>query len=72
MRLAFSPDGQRLAVGYYDVAAIDILDGTTLKRVRGQSVRDVVLTPGGLRSVGWSRDGRTLFAAGAVHDPQRR
>ena len=27
--IAFSPDGRRLAVGYADVAAVDVLDGTT-------------------------------------------
>ena len=41
-RVAFSPDGKRLAVGYYDVAAVDVLDGTTLERVGGQSPADVV------------------------------
>jgi WD40 repeat protein len=33
--VAFSPDGTRLAVGYFDVAAVDVLDGATLKRLGG-------------------------------------
>ena len=36
-RIAFSPDGKNLAVGYYDVAAVDVLDARTLSRVGGQS-----------------------------------
>jgi WD40 repeat protein len=31
--VAYSPDGKLLAVGYYDVAAVDLLDGATLERV---------------------------------------
>ena len=37
--IAFSPNGKRLAVGYDDVAAVDILDGVTLKGVGGQRPR---------------------------------
>jgi WD40 repeat protein len=64
----FSPDGERLAVGYNDVAAIDVLDGTTLNRVGGQSAADVTPNPSGLTHVAWSRDGQTLFTAGGVMD----
>ena len=39
--VAFSPDGKRLAVGYVDVAAVDVLDGTTLERVGGHKPTDV-------------------------------
>ena len=39
--VAFSPDGKLLAVGYYDVAAVDVLDGTTLERVGGHKPADV-------------------------------
>jgi WD40 repeat protein len=67
-RAAFSPDGKRLAVGYFDVAAVDILDGTTLKRVGGQRPANVTHSTDGLDRVAWSRDGRTLFAAGDVYD----
>jgi WD40 repeat protein len=59
---AFSLDGKRLAIGYYDAAAIDVLDGTTLSRLGGQRPADA--SPGALDEVGWSSDGRTLFAAG--------
>jgi WD40 repeat protein len=66
-RAAFNPDGKRLAVGYRDVAAVDILDGTALKQVGGQPPANATpSTAGGLTSVAWSSDGKTLFAAGAV------
>ena len=32
-RIAFSPDGKQLAVGYNDAPAVDVLDGTTLAQV---------------------------------------
>ena len=70
-RAAFSPDGKRLAVGYVDVAAVDVLDGTTLNRVAGHSPADVKATFG-LEEAAWSGDGRTLFAAGGVLDAQGR
>jgi WD40 repeat protein len=70
--IAYSPDGKLLAVGYEDVAAVDVLDGTTLERVGGHKPADVELDPSGVSRVAWSRDGQTLFAAGAVHDAQDR
>jgi WD40 repeat protein len=70
--VAYSPDGKLLAVGYDDVAAIDVLDGMTLERVGGHKPADVRASPVGAAEVAWSRDGRTLFAAGAVEDAQDR
>ena len=64
--VAYSPDGKLLAVGYSDVAAVDVLDGTTLERVGGHKPADVRPSPVELSYVAWSRDGQTLFAAGAV------
>jgi WD40 repeat protein len=70
--ITFSPGDKRLAVGYYDTAAVDILDGTTLNRVSRQSPRDVKVGDVGTVSVEWSRDGQTLFAAGNVYDAKDR
>jgi WD40 repeat protein len=71
MHMQFSPDGRRLAIGYYRIAAVDLLDGTSLDRVPGPSPRN--LDPGlnGLREVAWSGDGRTLSAAGGTTDAGR-
>jgi WD40 repeat protein len=70
--VAYSPDGKFLAVGYNDVAAVDVLDSTTLERVGGYKPADVKAPTIGAALVAWSRDGQTLFAAGAVHDLQDR
>jgi WD40 repeat protein len=61
---AFSPDGKLLAVGYVDVAAVDLLNGTTLERAGGHKPADVSVSVSGFANVTWSRDGRTLFAVG--------
>jgi hypothetical protein len=72
MGVAYSPDGKLLAVGYHDVVAVDVLDGTTLERVGGHKPADVEARPIGAARVAWSRDGQTLFAAGGVADVQGR
>ena len=71
--VAFCRDGTRVAVGYHDVAAVDILDGATLKRLgSGHRPADVRANPDGLVRVAWSDDCQTLLAVGAVTDPQGR
>jgi WD40 repeat protein len=70
--VAFSPDGKRLAVGYYDVTTVDVLDGATLNRVGGQSPADVTHPTDGFDKVAWSADSQTLFADGAVLDAKGR
>ena len=70
--IAFSPDGKRLAVGYNDVAAADILDGKTLNRLSTQRPADATPNPIGLTEVAWSRDGQTLLGAGGARDGQGR
>jgi WD40 repeat protein len=62
---AFSPDGKRLAVGYDFVAAVDVLDGVTLKRLGGRKPGDGTADTAGLSNVAWSRDGRTLLTNAA-------
>jgi hypothetical protein len=69
-RIAFSPDDKRLAVGYNNLAAVDVLDGRTLKRVGGQKFDDVDPSSVGITKVAWSGDGQTLFATGIFEDAQ--
>ena len=69
--IAFSPDGRVLAVGYKDIATVDLLDGGSLKRRAAQSPTNVAAGTGGLGEVAWSRDSRTLFAAGGARDAGR-
>jgi WD40 repeat protein len=59
--IAFSPDGKVLAIGYYDVAAVDLFDAQTLAAVPGPTTDGVT---GSLFQVAWSQDGQTLFAGG--------
>jgi WD40 repeat protein len=66
---AFSPDGRRLAVGYWG-DRVDVLDGTTLERVGGQRPENVVIPFAGLYAVAWSRDGQTLYADGLAANAQ--
>jgi WD40 repeat protein len=69
--VAYSPDGKFLAVGYEDVAVVDILDSTTLARVGGHKPADVDGQVG-TDEVAWTRDGQTLFTAGVITDTQNR
>jgi WD40 repeat protein len=60
---AFSPDGSRIAVGYYGVKDVDVLSGSNLKSLFKANTASV---PNGMAmsKVGWSQDGRFLFAGG--------
>ena len=58
--LSFSADGRTLAVGYQDLARVDLIDSTTLA-----VVHSIELKGGNLGRVTWSADGATLYAAGS-------
>ena len=60
--IAFSPDGKRLAVGYSDTTAVDVLDAGTLERLFAADTKGV--DDGDLYEVAWSADGGSLYAAG--------
>jgi hypothetical protein len=65
--LAFSPTGDRLAIGYVDTTAVSLFDWRTLTSLPGPDTRG--LTNGNLMSVAWSADGATLYAGGMYEDP---
>jgi len=65
-RLAFSPNGSVLAVGYNDKPAVDFFDGRSLARLPPPDLGG--LSGGNLMQVAWSADGRTLFAGGGYRD----
>jgi WD40 repeat protein len=61
----FSPDGSRIAVGYLDSIAVNVLDGRDLSLRYSADTAGITATARvGLFAVAWSRDGTTLYAAG--------
>ena len=61
--IAFSPDGNRLAVGFVNKHVVIIIDGNNLMPlITPEKARFI---NGDLSSVVWSTDGQTLFAAGS-------
>ena len=65
-RIAFSPDGTVLAVGYADAATVDLFDGRSLAPLPRPNVDG--LRNGNLGIVTWSKDGKTLYAGGSYAD----
>lgn len=61
MAARFSPDGQRIAVGFEDAPAVNVLDGNDLSF---SYAPDTTGVKHALSSIAWSRDGAVLFAAG--------
>jgi len=61
MSARFSPDGSKVAVGFDDTAAVNILSGRDLSFL---SSPETPLEGGNFGNVAWSRDGQTLYAAG--------
>jgi WD40 repeat protein len=67
--LSFSPDGTRLAVGFYFIKKVDVLDakGNTLQYAYSPDTSDLDQSRWedvDLRAVAWSADGRFLYAGG--------
>jgi WD40 repeat protein len=59
--IAFSADGSRISVGYYDVAAVDVLSAKDLSVLYSARPKG---SGGNVGSVAWSADGRSLYAGG--------
>lgn len=62
-RIRFTPDGALLALGFADAVALEVRDGATLALRHRPDVTG--LSGDALAPVGWSADGRTLYAGGA-------
>jgi WD40 repeat protein len=60
--VAFSPDGELVAVGYNDSTAVDLLSGKDLAFVQGADTSGV--TSPNIFITAWSADGRYLVAGG--------
>jgi WD40 repeat protein len=60
--LAFTPTGDRLAVGYADTTAVSLFEGHALTPLPRPDTRGV--DNGDLMNVAWSADGATLYAGG--------
>jgi WD40 repeat protein len=65
-KIAFSPDGASLAVGYADAPIVELLDGHSLTPLPGPDVEG--LSGGDLSLITWSKDGGTLYASGGYWD----
>jgi WD40 repeat protein len=66
LRIAFSPDGDTLAVGYGDTTNVDLLSVPNLVRVH--AVETGFAGNGDLGKVAWSADGGSLYASGSYDD----
>ena len=64
--IAFSPDGDHLAVGYGDTTAVSILFSADLTEFFSVDVTGI--ENGSLGSLIWSADGRFLYAGGEYED----
>jgi WD40 repeat protein len=66
---AFSPDGTSVAVGYADASDVTILSGSNLTLLSNTDTTGVI--NGNMAVVGWSQDGRFLFAGGTYSNGDR-
>lgn len=60
--IAFSPDSERIAIGFADASRVALLSALDLSELPAPNTQG--LGKGGLSKVGWSKDGERLFAAG--------
>ena len=67
--IAFSQDGQTLAIGVVDtIVTVDLLDMRTLTLLPSPPITGLTTKLFGSYTVAWSKDGHTLFAGGDVYD----
>lgn len=66
----FSPDGTKIALGFSDSTAVNVISGNDLSFLYAPDTKEA--TNGSLSSIAWSLDGKTLYAAGRYDDAQSR
>ena len=66
----FSPDGTKIAVGFFDSTNVDVLSAKDLSHLYSPSTAGV--DNGILNSVAWSYDGSTVFAGGMYAKGRQR
>jgi WD40 repeat protein len=64
MGVRFSPDGSRIALGYFEAARVDIFSAGDLKLLETPLVGKTQNRTPRLMAVAWSPDGRFLYASG--------
>ncbi len=62
----FSPNGDKIAVGFQDVTTVNVLDGQNLTLL--YTPNTIAVDKKGLLSVAWSQDGNSLYAGGGLSD----
>jgi WD40 repeat protein len=62
----FSPDGSKIAVGFFDSTSVNVLSGQDLSFLYAPDTGQA--TTGNLSRVAWSASGRTLYAGGNYMD----
>ena len=63
LSIAFQPQGNLLAIGYFGTPRVELLDARNLGVVRAANIAGV--DNGDMPRVAWSLDGKTLFAGGS-------
>lgn len=58
---AFSADGSRVAIGFFDSTRVAVMSGRDLSMLYAPDTTGVI---GSLNNVAWSADGKTLYAGG--------
>jgi WD40 repeat protein len=66
----FSPDGTRVAVGFYDAARVAVLSGRDLSTLYAPDTTGI--NSGDFSCVSWSADGQTLYSGGTALDSNNR
>ena len=66
--VAYSPDGQYLAIGYFSAKAVDYVSPQTLQFINKADASSYANF--GIPAISWSADGSTLYAAGQYYSQQ--